>query len=105
MTTFAQTLLATVRNSVQEESDKSDEFAFLVERMPVIQVPLAATILIPGRGPQYGELKVFSYFSPWSRSFHQHSEIAAYSECSPIPGQLLDHTRHYWAGTQVRKNL
>lgn len=58
-----QTLLATAGQSVQDESEKSDEYAFLVERMPAMQVPLGATILILQRGPDLGELQIFPYLS------------------------------------------
>ncbi|WP_394773167.1 hypothetical protein, partial [Flavobacterium sp.] len=52
-----QDLSATAGRSFPDESEKSDEYVFLVEQMPAVQVPLGATILIPGRGPEMDEFR------------------------------------------------
>ena len=59
-----QIFLATAERTLPDDSEKSKEFAFLVERMPAIQVPLGATILIPERGPELGELVNFTHLGP-----------------------------------------
>ena len=61
--------LATAGRPVPDESEKSDESAFLAERLPAGQVPLAATILIPERGPELGEPDNFAYLSSCAMMF------------------------------------
>jgi hypothetical protein len=41
----------------------------MVERMPVVQIPLRATILIPDRGPELDEFENFSYLGSCALMF------------------------------------